>query len=156
MVNGAVTASEPITVSGEVNLILADGCTLNAQKGIVVTTGNSLTIYAQSAGSGSLTATGEMKTQYDVAAGIGGGVRPPTAAQSQFTAAIYAQLAAVEDVGIVVQQALAAPPILMRMAATVAQSQFMGAPSPQAAEKGMQPVRESAVEQAKRAAQAAI
>ncbi len=41
VVNGNVTISEPITVSGEVNLILVDGCTLTAEKGIVVTTGNS-------------------------------------------------------------------------------------------------------------------
>lgn len=66
VVNSTVTISEPITVSGEVNLILADGCTLNAEKGIVVTTDNSLTIYAQSGGTGTLNATG------GDGAGIGG------------------------------------------------------------------------------------
>ncbi len=66
VINSTVTISEPITVSGEVNLILGDGCTLNAEKGIVVTTGNSLTIYAQSGGTGTLNATG------GDGAGIGG------------------------------------------------------------------------------------
>ena len=70
-VSGTVTISEPITVSGEVNLILADGCTLDAQKGIVVTTGNSLTIYAQS-GSGTLNATGTTDSSNNASAGIGG------------------------------------------------------------------------------------
>ena len=51
-VSGSVTISEPITVSGAVNLILTDGCTLTAEKGIVVTSTNSLSIYAQSEGHG--------------------------------------------------------------------------------------------------------
>ena len=42
VVSNTVTIDEPITVSGAVNLILADGCNLTAEKGIVVTTGNSL------------------------------------------------------------------------------------------------------------------
>ena len=69
VVNSSVTISEPITVTGTVNLILADGCTLNAEKGIVVETGNSLTIYAQSVGTGTLNATGTDS------AGIGGAGR---------------------------------------------------------------------------------
>ena len=71
VVNSSVTISEPITVTGAVNLILADGCTLNAQKGIVVETGNSLTIYAQS-GSGTLNATGTTDSSNNASAGIGG------------------------------------------------------------------------------------
>lgn len=58
VVNSTVTISEPITVTGAVNLILADGCTLNAEKGIVVPSDASLTIYAQSGGTGTLNATG--------------------------------------------------------------------------------------------------
>ena len=72
VVNGNVTISEPITVTGAVNLILADGCTLNAEKGIVVTTGNSLTIYAQSGGTGTLNATGTTDSSNNASAGIGG------------------------------------------------------------------------------------
>ncbi|MEY8389577.1 YDG domain-containing protein, partial [Oscillospiraceae bacterium 38-13] len=71
-VSGTVTISEPITVSGEVNLILVDGCTLTAEKGIVVTTGNSLTIYAQSGGTGTLNATGTTDSSNNASAGIGG------------------------------------------------------------------------------------
>ena len=54
------------------NLILADGCTLDAEKGIVVTTGNSLTIYAQSGGTGTLNATGTVDSDKNASAGIGG------------------------------------------------------------------------------------
>ncbi len=72
-VSGTVTISEPVTVSGDVRLILTDGCTLNASQGIVVTTGNSLTIYAQSGGSGILNATGTTDGDKNASAGIGGG-----------------------------------------------------------------------------------
>ena len=48
VVNSNVTISSRVTASGTVHLILCDGCTLNAVKGINVATGNSLTIYAQS------------------------------------------------------------------------------------------------------------
>ena len=49
-----------ITVTGEVHLILANGCDLAAVTGIQVSEGNSLTIYAQSTedGMGALNATG--------------------------------------------------------------------------------------------------
>ena len=59
-----------VTVSGDVHLILADGCELTARTGIEVNSGSSLTIYAQSdSGSrGKLTATGA-----ENCAGIGGG-----------------------------------------------------------------------------------
>ncbi len=52
VVNGDVTISDRITVIGNVHLILADGYTLTASQGINVSEGNSLTIYAQSAGEG--------------------------------------------------------------------------------------------------------
>ncbi len=72
VVSGEVEISDRITVTGEVHLILADGCTLNAEKGISVTAGNSLTIYAQSA---DFTEAGTLDaTVYQAAgnAGIGG------------------------------------------------------------------------------------
>ena len=72
VVNSTVTISEPITVTGAVNLILGDGCTLNAEKGIVVTSTNSLTIYAQSGGTGTLNATGTTDSSNNASAGIGG------------------------------------------------------------------------------------
>ena len=68
VVNSNVTISERVTVTGKVHLILANGYTLNATKGITVTGGNSLTIYGQSGGTGKLTATGD-----SLQAGIGGG-----------------------------------------------------------------------------------
>ena len=60
-----------VTVTGEVHLILANGCELNAKEGIEVSEESSLTIYAQSDGGmmGKLTATGDSSD-----AGIGGGV----------------------------------------------------------------------------------
>ena len=71
VVQGEVTAASRITVNGDVHLILADGCTLTASKGIGVSPGNSLTIYGQSAGTGTLTATGREGTNFG-SAGIGG------------------------------------------------------------------------------------
>ncbi len=47
-VNSSVTISDRISVSGDVHLILSNGCTLTASKGIGVNDDNSLTIYAQS------------------------------------------------------------------------------------------------------------
>ena len=72
VVTGKV-ARGSIAVSGNGNLILADGCELTAnggenQAGVAVPSGNSLTIYGQMAGTGKLTATGG-----DKGAGIGGG-----------------------------------------------------------------------------------
>ena len=69
VVSRNVTIETRITVTGNVNLILADGCTLTAQKGISVTSGNSLTIYGQSKGTGKLTARAY---QVFESAGIGG------------------------------------------------------------------------------------
>ena len=69
VVSSSVTIADRITVTGEVNLILADDSTLTATKGISVTSGNSLTIYGQSGGSGELTAKAKQLNGY---AGIGG------------------------------------------------------------------------------------
>ncbi|MDD6967543.1 MAG: YDG domain-containing protein [Firmicutes bacterium] len=54
-----VNISDRINVTGNVNLILADGCQLKANSGIHVASGTSLTIWAQSTGEsmGKLTAT---------------------------------------------------------------------------------------------------
>ena len=71
-VSGTVTIDQPITVTGAVNLILTDGCDLTAAKGIVVTDGNSLTIYAQSENGGTLNATGMTDDSGNASAGIGG------------------------------------------------------------------------------------
>ena len=68
VVTGSVTISSRIVVTGEVHLILADDCTLTASAGINVSTGNSLTIYGQSEGTGAVTATADGSD-----AGIGGG-----------------------------------------------------------------------------------
>ena len=69
VVNSNVTINTRVTVTGDVHLILKDGFTLNATKGINVSEGNSLTIYAQSAGEGmgKLITTGSVSV-----AGIGG------------------------------------------------------------------------------------
>ena len=64
---GLVNIPSRVTVTGDVHLILADGYTLNATKGITVTGSNSLTIYGQSGGTGKLTAKGDQ-----LQAGIGG------------------------------------------------------------------------------------
>lgn len=71
-VSGTVTIDQPITVNGEVHLILTNGCTLTAEKGIVVTSTNSLTIYAQSENGGTLNATGMTDDSGNASAGIGG------------------------------------------------------------------------------------
>ena len=65
---GGLTISGRITVNGTVNLILRDGATLTANAGIT-TTNATLNIYAQSAGTGALTAKGSTGC-----AGIGGRV----------------------------------------------------------------------------------
>ena len=54
------------------HLILTNGCTLTAEKGIVVTSTNSLTIYAQSENGGTLNATGTTDDSGNASAGIGG------------------------------------------------------------------------------------
>ena len=67
VVQGNVNISSRVTVSGTVNLILKDSCTLNATTGIQVAEGSTLNIYGQTGGTGALNATGG----YDCA-GIGG------------------------------------------------------------------------------------
>ena len=59
-----------ITVNGTAHLILTDGTTLNAKKGIGVEDNNSLTIYGQAGGTGTLNATGKSFDTY-VTSGIG-------------------------------------------------------------------------------------
>ncbi len=66
VVRGNVTISNRLTLRGTVNLILSDGATLNANKGIT-TTDATLNIYAQNEDTGILIATGE-----NGASGIGG------------------------------------------------------------------------------------
>ncbi len=85
VVSGAKSCNTRIKVSGDVNLILADGCTLTAAAGITVAVEgsitNSLTIWAQSDATaegnnaGSLTATAGSTSN----AGIGGVVSNPNA-----------------------------------------------------------------------------
>ena len=71
VVRGDHSIGKRITVSGDVHLILADGCSLQAEKGIQVAEGNCLTIHAQSEGesAGKLIAAGQENN-----AGIGGGL----------------------------------------------------------------------------------
>ena len=68
VVNNNVTIDNWVQIIGNVNLILADGCTLTVTAGIGVEEGNSLTIYAQKNGTGALFATGKTEKT----AGIGG------------------------------------------------------------------------------------
>ena len=75
IVKGNVAISSTVTVTGDVKLILADGCSLTVtgssnSAGIRVIGDNSLTIYAQEIGTGSLTATVSGSTSD--CAGIGG------------------------------------------------------------------------------------
>ena len=91
VVNGAV-ATGTITVNGSANLILADGATLTAAgtekwyPGVRVSVGNTLSIYAQSAGTGALVASGNESK----AAGIGGGsLESGKAGESCGTVRIY-------------------------------------------------------------------
>ena len=67
-----VEIGERVEVSGVVNLVLCDGVTLTAEKGIHVTGENSLTIYGQEAGDGKL----EVKADENRAA-IGGNTNEP-------------------------------------------------------------------------------
>ncbi len=69
LLNWDVTFTDALEITGDAVLYLSDNCTLTAGKGIILTEGNSLTIYAQSSGEnmGKLIANGEKG-----AAGIGG------------------------------------------------------------------------------------
>ena len=68
VVQGEVTIDSQVNVSGDVQLILADGCTLTVNGGIKVEWGDSLTIYGQTKGTGTLVAQ-KCTSNY---AGIGG------------------------------------------------------------------------------------
>ena len=70
--SGNVEISDRITVSGTVNLILCDGCTLNAKNGIELMKGNTLNIFAQSEGANAGKLKAKATSEKDVA-GIGGG-----------------------------------------------------------------------------------
>ena len=70
VVSNSVTVSSRITVTGTVNLILCDGATLTASKGITVNSGNTINIYAQIGGTGELNAGSDLNV-----ASIGGGAR---------------------------------------------------------------------------------
>ena len=72
VVNEDAEISERVEVSGAVNLVLCDGVTLTAEKGIHVTGENSLTIYGQEAGDGKINAKSER-----VQAAIGGNSDEP-------------------------------------------------------------------------------
>lgn len=72
VVNEDVEIGERVEVSGAVNLVLCDGVTLTAEKGIHVTGENSLTIYGQEAGDGKINAKSER-----VQAAIGGNSDEP-------------------------------------------------------------------------------
>jgi uncharacterized repeat protein (TIGR02543 family) len=75
VVNNDLTVNSSVTIDGNVNIVLVDGTTLTvnannawATAGIAVAAGNSLSIYGQAEGTGSLNATGG-----DYGAGIGSG-----------------------------------------------------------------------------------
>lgn len=70
VMSNSVTVSSRITVTGTVNLILCDGATLTASKGITVNSGNTINIYAQIGGTGELNAGSDLNV-----ASIGGGAR---------------------------------------------------------------------------------
>ncbi|QFJ53695.1 hypothetical protein [Pseudobutyrivibrio xylanivorans] len=57
VVNSNVTIADRITVNGTANLILCDDATLTASSGITVSNGNTLNIFGQQEGTGTLTAT---------------------------------------------------------------------------------------------------
>lgn len=67
-VTSDVKISERVEISGTVYLILCDGATLKAEKGIHLSSGNRLTIYGQSEGTGKLNAVNGVSNQ----AAIGG------------------------------------------------------------------------------------
>ena len=84
---GGITISTRITVTGTVNLILTDGNTLTASKGITVAGNNTLNIYAQSEGdtAGSLLIDGVD----DYQAGIGGDGKYPSTNYDAGTVTIH-------------------------------------------------------------------
>lgn len=67
IVKEMVTLDKRVEVEGDVYLVLSDGATLTAPRGIHVAEGNSLTVYGQEQGNGKLIAQGD-----EFEAGIGG------------------------------------------------------------------------------------
>lgn len=63
VVSGTVTVSERISVSGDVKIILCDGSELIGEEGIALTEENTLSIYAQTEGSGKLSVNTEEYNQ---------------------------------------------------------------------------------------------
>ena len=71
--SGDVTINARVEATGNVHLILEDGCTLTINGGIHLTSGNSLTIYGQEKGSGKLEAIANDESDLvGGCAGIGG------------------------------------------------------------------------------------
>ena len=75
VVQGDVTIESRVTVTGDVHLILADGCNLTVNGGIYVSSwpASKLTIYGQENGTGELYAYASSDSDY---AGIGGNIFP--------------------------------------------------------------------------------
>lgn len=91
-----------VTVTGDVHLILTDGCTLTVNGGIQVAAGNSLTIYGQSDGAdtmGKLTAsiTSENTDLYNAA--IGGNAGETGGTLTVYGGAVEATVAITNDFG---------------------------------------------------------
>ena len=72
LASGTITNDNRIYVNGTVNIILEDGCSFTATKGICVQDANNLNIYAQSAGSGCGALIAKEKG-YDASIGSNGG-----------------------------------------------------------------------------------
>ena len=71
VVSNTVTVGSRINISGTVNLILCNGCTLTASQGIKVSSGNTLNIYGQSGSTGTLIAKGYRSGNGGESAAIG-------------------------------------------------------------------------------------
>ena len=67
-----LTFNDRMSCSGDVHLIMCDGCTLSAKMGITVNKNNSLTIYGQSKGTGHLNATQTGLLNYPAVIGSNG------------------------------------------------------------------------------------
>ena len=97
---GDITINQRVIVTGDVRLILTDGCTLTVNGGIQVAAGNSLTIYGQSDGAdtmGKLTAsiTSENTDLYNAA--IGGNAGETGGTLTVYGGAVEATVAITND-----------------------------------------------------------
>lgn len=75
VVSGNVTLNNRLNITGDANIILMEGCTLTAKKGINVSNASRLNIYTQEGGSGTLyagTVNGKTSTADSGRCGIGG------------------------------------------------------------------------------------